>query len=225
MGVDLLPGLEPNKVVPGALVDSEALVNVTESAIRVVRRADSVLEYLTLLDGPAIGIPHEEMDMNRRVVERVGREMKRLGLSEPDSLFHALWMLEDVLRSEGSHHAKELDHCFLQALAAEGFLVWYGVHDASLLESLEELTKLKEFVEREHVPREQRLETAVVLRQAIGERDAGEARRAAFEETQKRAASTKLETFKTLAELYYRQWQTVLHSRAVLQKIIAALET
>ena len=105
MGVDLLPGLEPNKVVPGALVDSEALVNVTESAIRVVRRADSVLEYLTLLDGPAIGIPHEEMDMNRRVVERVGREMKRLGLSEPDSLFHALWMLEDVLRSEGSHHA------------------------------------------------------------------------------------------------------------------------
>ena len=224
VGVDLLPGLEPNKVVPGALIGSEALVNVTESAVRVVRRADSVLEYLTLLDGPAMGIPHKEMDMNRRVAERVGREMKRLGLSVPDSLFHSLWMLEDVFHSGDSHRAAELDHCFLQAFAAEGFLVWYDAHDASLRACLEELTKVKEFVEREQVPREQRMETAVVLRQAIGERDSGEARRDTFEETQRRAALTNLETFKTLAELYYRQWQTELHRRAVLKQVIAALE-
>jgi len=223
VGVDLLPVLEPNKVVPGALVGSEALVNVTESAVRVVGGADSRLEYLTLLDGPAMGIPHQEMDMNRRVVERVGREMKRLGLPGPDSLFHALWMLEDVLRSGDSHRASELDHCF-QAFAAEGFLVWYAAHDASLRASLEELTKVKGYVTREHVPREQRLETAVVLRRALGERNSGEARRATFEETQNRAALTNLETFKTLAGLYYQQWQTELHRRAVVQQVIAALE-
>jgi len=224
VGVDLLPGVEPNKVVPGALINSVALSNVTDSAVRVVRRKDSELEYLTLLDGPAMGVPHDEMKMNRRVADRIRREMVRLNLTQADTLPHALWVLENLAGSGDSALAAELDHCCLQAFEAECFVDWYIDQDASLRASVEDLMKVKEFVERNQVPREQRLETARVLRLAIGERDSGDMRRATFEETQKRATSTSLKTFAVLADLYHRQWQTERHRRAVIQQVITALE-
>lgn len=225
VGVELLPGLEPNKVVPGDLIRSEVLQNVTESAVRMVRREDSEVEYLVLLDGPAMGIPHGEMEVNRRVVKRIGQCMERMGHSKPDSLPHAYWILEYVTRSDGTGRAAELDSCFLEAFSAEGFFEWYADQDARLRTSIDDLLKVKDFVQSHQTPRAQRVETSRVLRFVIGERDSDERRRETFEEMRKLAMSTRLETFRLLAGLYHRQWQTERHRRAALQQVIAVLES
>jgi hypothetical protein len=117
-GVDLLDDINPHNVIPGRLVNSPKLQDITDEVL-LPPEAPHRWRPNDLLDGPTRRTLYdEEITVQQKVDQRVVALFREHGFGKPEDLFgalKALWELDDPNRR------RKLDHSLTQILKEEGY--------------------------------------------------------------------------------------------------------
>lgn len=120
-GIDLIPGKYPAKVYPSMLLQSPALIDVTDQSIRKLGSETHRHLFEETISVADQDLPGDEMQMNRRVFKEIRR---KLGGALP----HVALTLPDLWKwlATNAPGARAADAAIFEILHREGFVDWYA---------------------------------------------------------------------------------------------------
>jgi hypothetical protein len=143
-GLELLPGISVDKAVPGALIGSPLLKDVTRCVL-VESKASPHLphSFVDGDEGDLIDSPHaREIAATRALLKALGTHFVQAGLKEPETIEEAIFGLAVKLRGSDG---ELVDKAFTTALFESGFL--QAISDA--FNDFEFSRKVDQYIEQE----------------------------------------------------------------------------
>ena len=220
-GVDLLPWRHHSKIYPNRLLESPHLLDVTDTAIRVLGSRSDANLFEEVVATANQEYPGAEMQMNRRVFEAIRRV---LGDGLPDAVIS----LPDVCEwlSMSGEHAKIADPTILQTLRSEGYVEWYerwiqDVEDNAQL--FENIASLVESAGQEPAPSDMQ-EFVQQYQEYLALDDTSlRSRKATMDQFSGWAHTTGLSTLEYLRDKYRREYATFERLNRANVRLLQAL--
>jgi uncharacterized protein YycO len=116
-GVELLPGIDPTKTVPGAIAESPHLADITASVTRLEEH-DLFTPWEAIEEGTTPSLHRDEVVIGRRIVSRMKKNFRALGVAPPETLPQLIVSFCKLPR----RLRKAMDAAFVQVLQEEGYL-------------------------------------------------------------------------------------------------------